>query len=45
MYVKCGYDYNMNVGYYESSEESEGSSLEELSGQNLGNYFTFTFVQ
>ena len=37
MYLKCAYDYNMNVGYYESSEESEEDSpFEELSGRNVG---------
>ena len=36
MYLKSERDFNMNVGYYESSDESDESLSEELD-PNLGN--------
>ena len=43
MYLKNEYDHNMNVGYYESSEDSDDSLdlPEELDARQLGNVISY----
>ena len=43
MYLKSECDFNMNVGFYESSDESDGSLSEDLD-PHLGNKLSFVFI-